>query len=419
MSIEKEWFMAAGNKKENKSRMIRKIAGGITAAQGFAASACRAGIKSSGEPDAAFLLSETPCACSGTFTTNKVRASSVKWCESLLPAPDIRGVFCNSGNANACTGRRGVNDTAALADAVAGTFGGNPRSVLIASTGVIGRFLPMDNIIPQIPRLSRALSTSGGSRFAKAIVTTDTKIKECAYEVSLKKGGFFIGGCAKGSGMISPKMATMLCFITTDALIDCRRLDSIVKRVVDRTFNNLTVDGDTSTNDMVLVLANGNSGAKIASQSDLGGFEEGLYAVCNRLCMLIAEDGEGATKRVEVRVTGAKTEADAKLAAKSIANSNLVKTALFGNDPNWGRIICAVGYSGASFSEEKILVKLCGTQVFKAMRPAPFPEEKLRKKLAGKIVTIDADLGMGKHAAIAHTCDFSYDYVKINAEYHT
>jgi glutamate N-acetyltransferase/amino-acid N-acetyltransferase len=404
---------------QKSTSFLRPIAGGITAARGFMASACKAGIKSSGDLDAALLLSEAPCTSAGTFTTNKVRASSVRWCEKLLPSSDIRGIFCNSGNANACTGKRGAADTAALAGGVAETFGGKPQSVLIASTGVIGRFLPMDDITPKIPLLSQKLSSKGGKQFAKAILTTDTVVKECAYEVSLNKKSFVIGGCTKGSGMISPNMATMLCFITTDANIAASRLDPIVKRVVHRTFNNLTVDGDTSTNDMVLVVANAASGVHIQSQSDLDRFEDGLFVVCNNLCKLIAADGEGATKCVEVNVTGAKTEAEAKLAAKAIANSNLVKTALFGNDPNWGRIICAIGYSGANFSEEKIVVKLCGTEVFRAMRPTPFPEKKLRQKLAGKAVTIDADLGLGKHRAIAHTCDFSYDYVKINAEYHT
>ena len=404
---------------ENCNRLMKPLAGGITAPKGFLASAAKAGIKSSRELDAALLFSEKPCTAAGTFTVNKVRASSVNWCENLLPSSSIRALFCNSGNANACTGKRGESDTRALALSVGRTFGGKAQSVLIASTGIIGHFLPIDTILSRVPVLSRSLSTEGGARFARAILTTDTKIKECAYEIILPTGKCILGACAKGSGMICPNMATMLCFITTDAAIDGHRLHSIVKRVVDRTFNILSVDGDTSTNDMALVLANGTSGVRIASPFDLNRFEEGLFTVCNRLCMLIAEDGEGATKRVEINVKGAKTEADAKLAAKAIANSNLVKTALFGNDPNWGRIVCAIGYSGAQFSQKKISVKLCGAEVFKGMRPKPFPERLLHKKLAGKVAIIDADLGLGAHTAIAHTCDFSYDYVKINAEYHT
>jgi glutamate N-acetyltransferase/amino-acid N-acetyltransferase len=223
--------------------------------------------------------------------------------------------------------------------------------------------------------------------------------------------------------MIHPNMATMLCFITTDAAIDGALLNTVVKRVVNRTFNNLTVDGDTSTNDMVLVLANGASGVAVRgigkNAATLKAFEDGLFAVCNDLCRKIAADGEGATKRVEVNVKGAKTEADAKLAAKAVANSNLTKCALFGNDPNWGRIACAVGYSGARFSKQKMSIEMCGIQVFKNLQPVEFDQKKAHSLLKKKVVSIDIDLGAGNETATAHTCDFSYDYVKINAEYHT
>ncbi|MBN1129738.1 MAG: bifunctional ornithine acetyltransferase/N-acetylglutamate synthase, partial [Chitinispirillaceae bacterium] len=223
----------------------------------------------------------------------------------------------------------------------------------------------------------------------------------------------------KGSGMIAPNMATMLAFITSDALIHEKALSSIVKRTVGRTFNNLTVDGDTSTNDMVLVLANGASGISVTGTSGLRLFEEGLYAVCNDLCKQIAADGEGATKRVEIVVSGAATETDATLAAQAVANSNLTKCALFGNDPNWGRIACAVGYSGAAFSRTKMTIRLCGVPVFKNLKPVAFDEKKLHRLLKEKVVAIAIDLGGGDKTAVAHTCDFSYDYVKINAEYHT
>jgi glutamate N-acetyltransferase/amino-acid N-acetyltransferase len=405
--------------KKSGNGPLRSISGGITAAKGFRASAIKAGIKASGAPDEALLFSDVPCASAGTFTANSVRASSVDWCEDLLPSAKVRAVFCNAGNANACTGNRGVGDTRAIAVAAAKTFKGAPETVLVAATGVIGQFLPMKKILPTIPVLAATLSGDGGRSFAEAIMTTDTKKKECAFEVASGKCAYRIGGCAKGSGMIHPKMATMLCFITSDAAIAPKTLSPIVKRVVDRTFNNLTVDGDTSTNDMVLTLANGASGVKVASAADAARFEEALHAVCSKLCKKIAEDGEGATKRVEITVTGARSYTDAKKAAKAVANSNLVKTALFGNDPNWGRIVCAVGYSGAMFSKEKISVALCGTPVFKAMRPLPFQVHALQKKLAGKVVAIDIHLGSGDQCAVAHTCDFSYDYVKINAEYHT
>jgi glutamate N-acetyltransferase/amino-acid N-acetyltransferase len=404
---------------ENDDIIMKAVSGGVTAARGFFASALKAGIKTSGNLDAGLIVSKTECSAAGAFTTNKVRASSVDWCEDALPGQSVRAVFCNSGNANACTGEQGSIDTCAIACSVAAAIDAAPKSVLIASTGVIGQFLPMNSVLPAITGLSKTLSPTGGTRFAQAIMTTDTRKKECAYEVYPGKKKYRIGGCAKGSGMIHPKMATMLAFVTTDAKINASLLDQVVKGVVDRTFNNLTVDGDTSTNDMVLVLANGLSGVSVKSLAHMARFESALFTVCNTLCRKIAEDGEGATKRVEVTVIGGKTYSDAKAAAKAIANSNLVKTALFGNDPNWGRILCAIGYSGADFSKEKLVVKLCGVPVCKNLRPVPFPVQKLREKLDRKVVTIDVDLGLGKHSAIAHTCDLTYDYIKINAEYHT
>jgi glutamate N-acetyltransferase/amino-acid N-acetyltransferase len=267
-------------------------------------------------------------------------------------------------------------------------------------------------------------------------MTTDLARKESAVRVKIGGGSFTIGGAAKGSGMIQPNMATMLCFITTDAKIDAKLLDAIVKRVVNRTFNNLTIDGDTSTNDMVLVMANGASGVEVkrgtgrmkpAPQSERREsysntaevFEDALFAVCNDLCKKIAADGEGATKRVEIHIKRARTEEEAKRAAKAVANSKLAKCALFGNDPNWGRIACAVGYSGAQFSKKQMSIKLCGVKVFANLQPVEFDAEKLHQLLQKKVVKIEIDLGMGMVDAVAHTCDLSYDYVKINAEYHT
>jgi len=408
--------------KKNESTIpgvsIIATAGGITAAQGFCAAAVKAGIKTSGNTDAALLISEYDCTAAGAFTTNKVRASSVDWCASVLPGTTIRAVFCNSGNANACTGTRGKQDTRTIARTIAKACTTDEKSVLVASTGIIGQFLPMDKILSAIPSLASATAPSKGTLFAQAIMTTDLKKKECAFTVQTPSGVFSIGGCTKGSGMIHPNMATMLGFITTDASIDAKVLNGIVKRVVDRTFNNLTVDGDTSTNDMVLVLANGASHVTIDKES-APIFEEALFLVCNVLCCKIAEDGEGATKRVQINVCGGKTYRDAKLAAKAVANSNLVKTALFGNDPNWGRILCAVGYSGAQFSKDKLTLSLCGVPVCSNLQPLAFPAKELHDKLQKKVVVIDIDLGQGKHTAIAQTCDLSYEYIKINAEYHT
>jgi glutamate N-acetyltransferase/amino-acid N-acetyltransferase len=404
-----------------KQTNIREIEGGVTAAKGFSAGAVTAGIKVSGLPDCGLLASAAPCSAAGAFTTNAVRASSVDWCESILPGSAVRAVFANSGNANACTGQRGVRDTKKITALVGAKIGVNPQSVCVASTGVIGHYLPMDKIRKNIPALYKGVEASarGGSAFAGAIMTTDTKKKEAAVAVETPKGNFTIGGCAKGSGMIHPNMATMLSFITTDASIDPALLNAIVKSVVDRSFNNLTVDGDTSTNDMVLVLANGMSGVSVTGAAEAGLFREALFVVCDGLCKKIAQDGEGATKRVEVRVCGGKTFADAKRAAKAVANSCLVKTALYGNDPNWGRILCAVGYSGAGFSKDRLTLSLCGKRVFKKGRPLPFSARELSKKMKEKEVVIDIDLGEGKECAVAHTCDLTYGYIKINAEYHT
>lgn len=405
-------------KKELPASII-EITGGITAAAGFKAAGIQAGIKLTGKPDLALLFSENPCIAAGTFTRNAIRASSVDWCEKLLPSSGIHAVICNSGCANACTGERGQTDTELMAKLAGDVLGVRKEAVLVASTGVIGKPLPMEKIQSALPELSKKLSSEGGKDFSTAIMTTDTKEKQSAVRVETPQGIFSVGGTAKGSGMIHPNMATMLGFICTDARIGSELLDKTVKQTIDRTFNNLTVDGDTSTNDMVLVLANGASAVTISSESDLLLFEKAFFTVCNDLCKQIAADGEGATKRVEINVTGAQNEKDAKMAAKAVATSNLTKCALFGNDPNWGRIACAVGYSGAQFSKEKISIHLCKVPVFKGMQPVPFDESNLHNLLKSGVVTIYIDLGLGSFSAVAHTCDFSYDYVKINAEYRT
>jgi len=398
---------------------IKVIDGGVTSAQGFVAGGVKAGIKVTGKKDLALLYSEKPCTAAGAFTTNAIRASSVDWCESHTPSKTIHAIFVNSGNANACTGDQGGRDSSSMALLASVALGIKHDSVLIASTGVIGKALPLDKISKAVPKLKKTLSQENGTEFATAIMTTDLVKKESAVRVTSGKISYTIGGCCKGSGMIHPNMATMLAFVTTDASITPAKLNKIVKRVVVRTFNNLTVDGDTSTNDMVHVLANGVSGCKIDTVADCELFEEALFTVCNDLCKRIAADGEGATKRVEINVKGAATESDARKAAKSVANSNLTKCALFGNDPNWGRIACAVGYSGAQFNKEKMNINLCGVPVFQNLQPVSFDAIELHKLMKSKVVVIDIDLGIGKSSAIAHTCDFSYDYVKINAEYHT
>jgi glutamate N-acetyltransferase / amino-acid N-acetyltransferase len=414
--FQKRSFMA---NKMNDLNKINKVNGGVTAASHFYAYGIKAGIKDTGKEDLGVLFCEKECSAAGTFTTNAIRASSVDWCENLLPDKSLKAIVCNSGCANACTGEKGKEDTETLAHIVSENLSITKESVLVASTGIIGKYLPMEKIKSSMPQLTGSLLPDGGKQFASAILTTDTVIKESAFNVKYEDISFTIGGCAKGSGMINPDMATMLAFITTDAEISSTDLSETVKRTVNKTFNNLTVDGDTSTNDMVLVLANGMSGVRIDNKTPRELFEKALFEVCNDLCKQIAADGEGATKRVEIKVTGARNEEDARAAAKAVANSNLTKCALFGNDPNWGRIACAVGYSGAEFSKESMTIYLCRIPVFKNLQPLPFDEKEANKRLKEKVVSIDIDLGIGDKAAVTHTCDFSYDYVKINAEYHT
>jgi len=405
-------------------KTVRVVQGGVTAAAGFAAGAVRAGIKQtakpSHKPDLGIILSSGPCTAAGAFTTNAVRAACIDWDRALVPASDIRAVVCNSGNANACTGTQGARDTAEMAALVATLCGAEPSQVLVSSTGVIGRPMPMDRLRASVPLLDAALDHTrvGGDAFAHAIMTTDTARKQSARRVNHGTRSYVVGGCAKGSGMIHPNMATMLAFVTTDAAVAPTVLQKVLLRVVERTFNNLTVDGDTSTNDTVLLLASGASGVRIA-RPDVAVFEEALFQVCNDLCAAIAADGEGATKRVEVHVRGGRTYEEARKAAKAVANSNLVKTALFGNDPNWGRILCAVGYSGAAFSEKRIKVSIGTLPVCIALRPVAFRSAKMQKTLRSKVVPIRVDLGLGPHSAIAHTCDLTYEYIRINAEYTT
>ncbi|MDR0303438.1 MAG: bifunctional glutamate N-acetyltransferase/amino-acid acetyltransferase ArgJ [Chitinispirillales bacterium] len=399
---------------------ITAIPGGVCAAKNFSANGETAGIKNSGNFDLGLVYSDIDCNTAGTFTTNLVKAACVLVNKEILPSKNIRAVICNSGNANACTGNRGIDDAKKIAAFVEKTLNLNEFSVLTASTGVIGKFIPLEKIISTIPSLAKNLSKENENVFATAIMTTDTKQKETAFEVELSNGKFIIGGCCKGAGMIAPNMATMLGFITTDLAIGLDELDKIHKKSVDCTFNNVTVDGDTSTNDMVIVMANGASGVSIKSKDDEKIVEEAFFVVYNELCAKIAEDGEGATKRVEIRVSNGKNIFDCKLAAKSVANSNLTKCAMFGNDPNWGRILCAVGYSGAEFNPENVVVKLCETTVFEKGSPAEFSVKELSGKMNGKFVLVEIDLGFNNGSfAVAHTCDFSYDYVKINAEYHT
>jgi glutamate N-acetyltransferase / amino-acid N-acetyltransferase len=395
--------------------------GGVTSANGFIAAGVTCGLKASGKPDFALLASKVPAISECATTTNLFAAAPVFWCRKVhaLGKP-VYGVAVNSGTANAATGKQGEKNAKAMAEITAKALHCNPGEVYIASTGVIGRQLPMDKIEYGIKLAAAHLAENGGPGFARAIMTTDLVAKEVAVGLKISGKDVTIGGCCKGSGMIHPRMATMLAFVTTDSAIARPALKKAFNAALGQSFNRVTVDGDTSTNDMVALLANGAAGNRIITGGkSLADFTKGLTFVFRELAKKIARDGEGATKLVTIRVQGAKTETDADKAARAIAHSPLVKTALFGNDPNWGRIMAAVGYSGIFMKPEKSDLHLCGIPLVKKGEPLSFDAQKAHRKLKEKTVNIVVDLHLGKGAAEIFTCDLSYDYVKINAEYHT
>jgi glutamate N-acetyltransferase/amino-acid N-acetyltransferase len=394
-------------------------AGSILSPKGFRAGYARCGIKTAeGQPDVALIVSDVPASAAGVFTTNKFAAASVEWNRGILPAADLRAVVVNSGNANACTGDRGSKDTRTTAALVAQLLSCKPAQVAVASTGIIGHPLPMDRLSQGVRDAFAALSCEqAAARGAeRAIMTTDTRPKACAVRAGPGGKQFSIGGMAKGSGMIAPNMATLLAFLTTDAQVAPGLLPRILKRAADRTFNRITVDGDSSTNDTVLLLANGASGAKVRPGSAARAFEDALIYVMGDLSKQIVRDGEGATKLIEVTVTGARSEAQAATAARAIANSLLVKCAIHGGDPNWGRILCAAGYSGVDLKPSKVKLQIGAVSVFKNGLPT---EAHAASEVAGKEVSIRLDLGVGRGKATVWTCDLSKEYVAINAHYHT
>ena len=396
------------------------IAGGVTAPSGFKASGVKARIKYD-KKDLAVIVSEVPAAAAGVFTTNKVKAAPVLLCAENLADYTAQAVVVNSGCANACTGDLGMEMARQMAAAAALHLGIKPSDVMVASTGVIGQKLPMDRIIPGIALAAGAVSSEGGHDAAEAIMTTDTVPKETAVQFKLGDKMVTIGGIAKGSGMIQPNMATMLAFLTSDVNIDPLLLNKALKFVADRTFNMVTIDGDTSTNDSLVILANGMAGNTRIEQEDVSFriFQDALAEVCITLVKMIARDGEGATKLVEIRIRNAPSFTDAKAVAKAIANSNLVKTAIFGEDANWGRIICAVGYSGIDINPDRIDIYLGEEKVAENGAGLDFSEDRAKVILQQEHIIITVDLHIGDAAATAWTCDFSFDYVKINASYRT
>ncbi|HWI54987.1 MAG TPA: bifunctional glutamate N-acetyltransferase/amino-acid acetyltransferase ArgJ [Desulfobacteria bacterium] len=394
--------------------------GGVTAPKGFKAAGVKARIKYD-KKDLGVIFSVTPAAAAGVFTTNSVKAAPVTLSMANLSDGTAQALVVNSGCANACTGDGGMNDARKMAAQTAQELGIDPSSVIVASTGVIGQELPMERIITGITEAAGELSETGGHDVALAIMTTDTVPKEAAVQFELDGKLVTVGGTAKGSGMIHPNMATMLSFVTSDVNIEPVLLKKALGYAVNRSFNMITVDGDTSTNDSLIVMANGMAGNGRITQEDENFFNfcEALTEVCVSLAKMIAKDGEGATKLVEIMVRKAASSEDARKVAMAVANSNLVKTAIFGEDANWGRIICAVGYSGVEIDPEKIDIYLGDEKMAEDGAGLRFSEEKAKEILSQDTIAIIIDLHMGEAEATAWTCDFSYDYVKINADYRT
>ena len=407
------------------SRAIPKwepIEGDLATPLGFRAAAVAAGIKKTrGALDLALIFSDSPATtAAGVFTTNRVAAAPVLLSRQNLVdcGGRCRAIVVNSGNANACTGRAGAHTAEETARVTGELLGIEPSQVLVASTGVIGVALNPDLILPQLPHLKEKLSQENAGKVADAIMTTDTFPKICVVQSQAKGKTVHIAGIAKGAGMIHPRMATMLSFITTDASMGERMLHNLLRGAAEESFNRVTVDGDTSTNDTVVALASGLSGMPVIPGNDSRAwFAEGLTLVCQTLARMIARDGEGASKLVTVEVVGARTPLDADRVARAIANSPLVKTALAGSDPNWGRIICAAGYSGAKFDPNKIDVSVNDMALCRKGVDAGFDEAAAHRELDRKEILLHVDLHAGRATARMWTCDFTQGYIDINASY--
>jgi glutamate N-acetyltransferase / amino-acid N-acetyltransferase len=391
---------------------------------GWRAATAACGIKYRDRDDLALLLSDRPAAAAAVFTTNKVKAAPVLYDMALMQrgTGGLRAVVINAGNANACTGADGDAAAVAMARAAEQSLDLPADSVFVMSTGTIGVPLPVAKVTAGIAAAARTLGGDGIAA-ARAIMTTDTRPKHAALRVELPGGGALtLGGMAKGAGMIHPNMATLLAVVTTDAAVSPAALDAALRYAVELSFNSISIDGDTSTNDTLLVLANGAAGnAPIESLDTPDGeaFRDALTALCVELAHAVVRDGEGATRFVTITVRGAASDADAKLAAMTIAKSPLVKTALYGADPNWGRVLCAIGYSGAEVDPARVVLLFGGMRVLEGGLPLPFDERAASDLLNVPEVSIDADLGLGEGRATVWTCDFSEHYVKINAEYRT
>ena len=405
---------------------MKKIEGGITAAKGFLAASAAAGIKYKDRKDMAMIYSQVPCQAAGTFTTNVVKAAPVKWDQKLVKeSGEAQAVVINAGIANACTGAEGYSYCKATAQAAAEALGVDENSVLVASTGVIGMQLPMDRLTAGIRMMAPLLSDTqeSGTEAAKAIMTTDTEKKEVAVEFEAGGKNVTIGGMCKGSGMIHPNMCTMLAFVTTDLAISRELLQEALSQDIKDTYNMISVDGDTSTNDTVLLLANGMAGNPVITEKneDYHAFCQALNVVNETLAKKMAGDGEGCTALFEVKIIGAESKQQAVTLAKSVITSNLTKAAIFGHDANWGRILCAMGYSGALFDPEKVdlfFESAAGKlKIIENGVALDYSEEEATRILSEPEVTAVADVKMGDQTATAWGCDLTFDYVKINADY--
>ncbi len=393
--------------------------GGITAPAGFLAAGVSAGIKKSGKRDVCLIVAETPCAAAAVFTTSATAAPPVLVSREHVAGGTLKAVAVNAGNANACTGEPGMSDARAMAAAAADALGCAPHEVCVCSTGVIGVPLPLHLVTAGIAEAAGQLDSTNGEAAAEAIMTTDTFVKQIALSVEAEGRTFTVGGIAKGSGMIQPNMATMLAFLTTDAPLSSAACDSLLREAVAKSFNRITVDSDTSTNDTCVLMASGAEGGGMleAGSTTYAAVAAAIAEVAIALAKMVVRDGEGATKFVTVNVGGAASEDDAELAAFSIANSPLFKTALFGEDANWGRVAMAVGKSGAALDPARLKIVFAGILTCENGTAVVFDEAEAARALAASEIDVDADLGVGDASATVWTCDLSYGYVKINGEY--
>ncbi len=401
---------------------MEEIQGGVTAPKGFFAGAAHCGLKKDGY-DVGIILSENPAHVAAMFTTNQIVAAPVIHSREAIKKGQLRAVVVNSGNANACTGKEGREGARTMAATAASSLNISSEDVFVASTGIIGERLPLEKVGPGIKEAAKGLGdgTQNGHAFAQAITTTDTCTKEFAIRVKTGEHVITIGGAAKGAGMIAPNMATMLCFLTTDSSVPSDVLGRCLNHSVNRSFNRISVDGHMSTNDTVVILANGAAGDRVIDDATmvLPVFQEALDIVTDHLARAIVKDGEGATKLVMIEIKGAPTEAYALKVANAVGNSPLVKTAINGEDPNWGRIISAAGAAGIPLDEQRLRLYIGDILVFEVGVSVSFDREKLQEEMKNKEVRIRLDLGLGKSKTEFWTCDLSHEYVTINAKYHT